>query len=42
MVIMGGERILEKILQADGDVFRRRPVLVKRDWPLMAWRALTR
>lgn len=42
MVAMGGERILEKILRANGDVFRQRPVLVKSDWPLMAWRALTR
>ena len=42
MVVMGGDRILEKILKADGDVFRRRPVLETGDWPLMAWRALTR
>lgn len=42
MVVMGGERILEKILLADCDVFRRRPVLGRTDWPLLAWRALTR
>jgi squalene synthase HpnC len=42
MVVIGGDRILEKILKADGDVFRRRPVLETGDWPLMAWRALTR
>ncbi len=42
LVVEGGERILEKILLVEGDVFRRRPVLVKRDWLLMAWRALTR
>jgi squalene synthase HpnC len=42
LVVMGGDRILEKIVQADGDVFRHRPVLGRLDWPLMAWRALTR
>jgi squalene synthase HpnC len=42
LVVMGGDRILEKILQADCDVFRHRPVLAKLDWPLLAWRALSR
>ena len=42
LVVRGAERILEKILAADGDVFRHRPVLGALDWPLMAWRALAR
>ncbi|MDF0605306.1 squalene synthase HpnC [Neisseriaceae bacterium TC5R-5] len=40
MTIMGGERILKKLHDADGDVFRQRPVLNWRDWMYMAWRAL--
>jgi len=35
MIIAGGDRILAKILNADGDVFRQRPVLRSRDWMLM-------
>lgn len=35
MIIAGGDRILTKILNADGDVFRRRPVLRSHDWMLM-------
>ncbi len=35
MIIAGGERILAKILAAEGDVFRRRPMLRSRDWLLM-------
>ena len=38
--VQGGLRILEKIEQADFDVFRRRPVLRWFDWPLLAARAL--
>ncbi|MGH8707917.1 MAG: squalene synthase HpnC [Burkholderiales bacterium] len=38
--VQGGLRILEKIEQADFDVFRRRPVLRWLDWPLVAARAL--
>jgi squalene synthase HpnC len=38
-VVQGGLRILEKIEQARGDVFRHRPVLHARDWPLLLWRA---
>ena len=37
--IQGGLRILEKIEQAEYDVFRRRPVLRALDWPLLLVRA---
>jgi len=40
MIIAGGDRILTKILAADCDVFRRRPVLRSRDWILMFARTL--
>jgi squalene synthase HpnC len=40
LVVQGGLRILEKIEQADYDVFRHRPTLGASDWPLLAWRAL--
>jgi hypothetical protein len=36
---MGGERILKKLHDSGGDVFRQRPVLTWRDWIYM-WRAL--
>ena len=39
-VVQGGLRILEKLEQARGNVFRRRPVLRAWDWPLMLARAL--
>ena len=39
-VIAGGMRILERIDAVRGDVFTRRPVLRKRDFPLLAWRTL--
>jgi hypothetical protein len=39
---MGGDRILEKLQAVHGDVFRHRPVLKARDWPLLLWRAVTR
>jgi squalene synthase HpnC len=38
--IQGGLRILEKIEQANYDVFRRRPVLRAFDWPLLLARAV--
>jgi squalene synthase HpnC len=38
--IQGGLRILEKIERADYDVFRRRPVLQRFDWPLLLLRAV--
>ncbi len=40
LVIQGGLRILERIEQADYDVFRRRPSLGKADWLTMLGRAL--
>ncbi len=40
MTVQGGLRILEKIRQTDGDVFRHRPVLGPPDWLRMAGRAL--
>jgi len=42
MIIAGGLRILDKIEAVGYDVFRRRPVLKPYDWPLLAWRAITR
>lgn len=40
LVIQGGLRILERIDQVDGDVFRRRPQLQAADWTRVAARAL--
>jgi len=40
--VQGGLRILEKIEAVGYDVFRRRPVLTWRDWPLLLARALTK
>jgi squalene synthase HpnC len=40
MIVLGGERILKKLYEADGDVFRHRPVLRKPDWVYMFARAL--
>lgn len=40
MIVLGGERILKKIFDAGGDVFRQRPVLNPGDWAYMLWRAL--
>lgn len=39
MIIAGGDRILTKIAQVGGDVFRRRPMLHTFDWSLMLLRA---
>ena len=39
-VIAGGLRILQRIDQADGDVFTRRPALRRRDWCVVAFQAL--
>jgi squalene synthase HpnC len=38
--LQGGLRILEKIEAVGYDVFRSRPMLEWRDWPLVFWRAL--
>jgi phytoene synthase len=40
LTVQGGLRILDKIAAAGYDVFRRRPRLAWRDWPLLAWRAV--
>ncbi|OWY40001.1 squalene synthase HpnC [Xenophilus sp. AP218F] len=40
LIILGGERILQKLHASGGDVFRQRPVLGWRDWLYMFWRAL--
>jgi phytoene/squalene synthetase len=42
MIVLGGERILNKLHAADGDVFRQRPVLRKLDWAYMFARAVLR
>jgi squalene synthase HpnC len=39
-VVQGGLRILDKIEDVRGDVFRRRPVLRAWDWPLLLLRAM--
>jgi phytoene synthase len=41
LVVAGGLRVLERIEAVHYDVFRHRPTLGKRDWPLLGWRALT-
>jgi phytoene synthase len=40
VIVAGGLRILEKIEAVDYDVFQHRPVLTKRDWPRLLWRAI--
>ncbi len=40
MIVMGGNRILEKLQASGGDVFRHRPVLRAGDWTIMFTRAL--
>lgn len=42
MIVQGGNRVLEKLGRAGGDVFRQRPVLKWFDWPLLLARALKR
>jgi squalene synthase HpnC len=42
IIIAGGERILKKLHQARGDVFNHRPVLSKKDWLYMAYRAISK
>lgn len=41
LVVQGGLRILERLDQLHYDVFLRRPVLTKRDWLVLFWRAST-
>lgn len=40
LIILGGSRILEKIHNSRGDVFKQRPVLTLKDWPGLVWKAL--
>lgn len=40
LIVMGGERILYKLHQTQGNVFQHRPVLKALDWPTMFYRAL--
>jgi phytoene synthase len=40
LMVLGGLRILDGIEAVGHDVFRRRPTLRSKDWPLLAWRAL--
>jgi squalene synthase HpnC len=40
MIVLGGERILKQLHEANGDVYRHRPMLRKADWTYMVWRAL--
>ncbi len=41
MIIAGGDRMLDKILLADCDIFRRRPMLRSHDWLLMFAKTLS-
>ncbi len=41
LVVQGGLRILERIEQAQFDIFRQRPKLGTRDWCVIIWRAIT-
>jgi squalene synthase HpnC len=38
-IVCGGQRIIEKLRNIDGDVFHRRPVLGPLDWILMLYRS---
>lgn len=40
LIILGGERIVQKLAENGYDVFRHRPQLNRRDWLLMLWRAV--
>lgn len=42
MIIAGGERIIAKLRQVDGDIFQRRPILNQWDWVTMLIKALFR
>jgi squalene synthase HpnC len=39
LIILGGSRILEKLHESRGDVFKNRPTLTWRDGTVMLWRA---
>ncbi len=40
LIVAGGEAILRKLYERQGDVFHHRPVLTAGDWVRMGWRAL--
>lgn len=40
MIIAGGERIIDKLKQTEGDIYQRRPTLNALDWSRMAIQAL--
>lgn len=40
LIVMGGDRILQKLHTVHGDVFHARPVIKPSDWPSMLYRAL--
>ena len=40
LIVMGGERILQKLHTAHGDIYRARPVLKPNDWLYMLYRAV--
>ena len=40
LIVLGGSRILEKLHDAQGDVFTQRPSLTSRDWLGMVWQAI--
>jgi squalene synthase HpnC len=40
LLVVGGERILKKLYEAQGDVFTRRPQIEKQDWLYLIGRAL--
>lgn len=39
LIIASGLRVLDKLQRVRGDVFRRRPLIGKRDWPALMFRA---
>jgi squalene synthase HpnC len=40
LLVVGGERVQQKLHEMQGDVFTRRPEIDKRDWPYLLGRAL--
>ncbi|MGH8676915.1 MAG: squalene synthase HpnC, partial [Burkholderiales bacterium] len=41
MTVLGGERILKKLHDTGGDIYRSRPVLRPLDWAYMLYRSVT-
>jgi hypothetical protein len=40
MIIAGGERIISKISQVNGDIFNQRPTINRWDWIIIFFKAL--